>query len=189
MVRVGKETRYYLSLKLQPRLLPEEKILFSRENVWLYKFRCPPWPATIGMPDPLLATLGFCITDQRAIVVQHLRVLSVETSQWFPGTSATTARDLIRSVALQNKHFGSVKWDISGLGRGRFGLGRTPFDKSGGNVSYLEIISGLPSASRLTAAQIFFGIGEEADEELGSAHKVLLEGLRVGRNVISAMDS
>ncbi len=177
MIKLGKETRYYSSLRPQPRLVPEESILFSKENVWLYESTCPPWPTTIGMPDPLLM-IEFYITNQRTVVVEHLRVLNVEMSQWFPGTSAATARDFIKSVAVQNRHFGMVKWDIFGFGRWRFGLGRTPFDKSGGNVSYLEVISGLPSASRLRTTKIFMGIGKEADEELEFAHKILLERLR-----------
>jgi hypothetical protein len=177
MIKLGKETRYYSSSKPQPRLLPEESILFSKQNVWLYESTCPPWPPTIGMPDPLLMMIALYITNQRTVVVEHLRVLNVEMSQWFPGTSAATARELIKSVAVRNRHFGTVKWDIFGFGGWRFGLGRTPFDKSGGNVSYLEVISGLPSASRLRTTKIFMGIGKGADEELELAHKVLLERL------------
>ena len=180
MIKLGKETRCYPSLSPRPRLLPEESIAFAKEDVWLYEFASPPWPTTIGMPDPLLGMNGFYITNQRAVVVQHMVVLNIERSQWFPGTSAAIARDFIKTVAVPNRHLGMVKWDICGFGRWRFGHGRTPFDKSGGNVPYLEIVSALPSAFRLRTTRIFMGIGKEADEELESAHKVLLEGLRVG---------
>ena len=179
MLKVGNETRFFWSKMCQPRLLPGESVLFSKKKLWYYKYRYPPWSYGEGEPLPLILNVSFHITDKRAaLVVQHERILNIEMSFWLPRISAPEATEFIRSVAVREKHFGTVKFDFFGLRRWRFGISRTPFDKSGGNVPYLEIISGRPGESRSRTVEIYMGIGKEADEELESAHNVLLDKLQ-----------
>ena len=147
--------------------------------MWLYEIVHSPLRG-IGLPVSLILKIEFHITDQRTVLVfQQIRILNIDVSQWFTGTSATIASDFIRSVAIKKQHFGIAKAVVLGIDIiGPFGIGRTPFDKSGGDVPYLEIVSSLPGTSRSKTTKIFMGIGEEAENELESAHNILLDKLQ-----------
>ena len=99
----------------------------------------------------------------------------MELSQWRVLTPKSQATEVISKVTVGKKHFGNVRFDFFGLGKGQFGMGSTPFDKQGGEVPYLEIASEIREGSRFRTAQIYFGVGIEAEEDLDTASKLLLE--------------
>ena len=164
-----------------PRLLPDERLLFSKENVWYFSYRLPAWQFGESLPVPLLIGLFFYITDKRAVtVVRHSKTLDIEMIQWRPQAAAPEASEVLTSVRVGTKHFGSVKFDFFGLGKGHFGIGRTPFGKQGGDVPYLEFTSKRHGALHARTVQIYMGVGKEAKEELDAAHSILLEDFQEG---------
>lgn len=158
----------------QPRLFPGEMLMFSKQNVWYLSYRLPPWQFGEGMTIfPM--RISFHVTNMRALTIfRHWGILNMEISQWRTNISTPNASEHIIGIRMDRKHFGLVKFDFWGLGKGRFGIGRTPFGKEGGEVRFLEIISQRPDKSHSRKLRIFMGVGKEADEELESAYKALI---------------
>ena len=128
------------------------------------------------MSVPFLLSLFFYVTDKRAVtVVRHSKMLDLEFSQWQPHVATPAATEFITNVGIGQKHFGTVRFDFCGLGRGRFGIGRTSLAKEGGVVPYLEITSMRPGESRARIVQIYMGIGTEAEDNIQSAYAALAD--------------
>lgn len=169
----GLQARFTTSA--QPRLFPGERLMFSKQDVWYLSYRLAPWQFGEGMTIfPM--RISFHVTNMRALTIfRHCGLLNMEINQWRVNISAPQASEHITSVRTDKKHFGLVKFDFFGLGKGRFGIGRTPFGKEGGEVLYLEVLSKRPDRSRSRTMRIFMGVGEEADEEVKSAYTALVD--------------
>jgi len=85
---------------LLPRLLPGEKVLYSKRWVWAWS--CKSLPTYRVMPNfPLLSESGLYVTDRRALHVFHLfRLVTCEFSQWFEGKSEPRDADCIKEVRV-----------------------------------------------------------------------------------------
>ncbi len=159
----------------QPRLFPGEMLMFSKQDVWYLSYRLPPWQFGEGMTIfPM--RISFHVTNMRALTIfRHWGILNMEISQWHTNASTSRASERITSIRMGRKHFGLIKFDFFGLGKGRFGIGRTPFGKEGGEVLYLEVLSKRPDKSRSRTMRIFMGVGKEADDEVKSAYTALVD--------------
>ena len=156
-----------------PRLFPGEMLMFSKQGIWYLSYRLAPWQFGEGMTIfPM--KISFHVTNMRALTIfRHCRILNMEISQWHTNVSTSRASERITSIRMGRKHFGLVKFDFWGLGKGRFGIGRTPFGKEGGDVPYLEVTSRRPGNVRFRTVIVYMGVGRAADEALEAAYNIL----------------
>lgn len=156
-----------------PQLFPGEKLVFSKEGVWYLTYTVASWQIGTAMTT-FPARILFHITNMRVLtVLRQFGILDTEICQWRAGTSLPEASEHITGVRMDRKHFGLVRFDFFGLGRGRFGIGRTPFGKEGGDVPYLEVTSRRPGNVRFRTVIVYMGVGKAADEALEAAYNIL----------------
>ena len=155
-------------------LLADEKVLFANSKLWYFVHSYTPWQIGENWPIPFLVNAAFYATERRALtIVRHCGILNVELSQWTPGVAVSQGTEIISNVRIGYRHFGSVRFDFFGLGRGRFGNGTTGFGPSGEDVPYLEIVSRRQADTRTRTVQLFMGTGEDGKREIELAHKVV----------------
>lgn len=155
------------------RLFPDEILLFSKQDVWYLSYTIASWQIGTAM-TMFPAKIFFHVTNMRTLIIfRNWGIYDVELSQWRKDTFLPQASEHITNIRLGNKHFGTVRFDFGGLGRGRFGIGRTPFGKEGGDIPYLEVTSRRPGNSWFRTVKIFMGVGKEADEALEAAYNIL----------------
>lgn len=156
-----------------PRLFPGERLMFSKQDVWYLYYTVASWQIGTSM-TAFPVRIFFHVTNMRALsIFRNCGILDMELSQWRKDTSLPQSSEHITDIRLGSNHFGTVRFDFWGLGRGRFGIGRTPFGKEGGDVPYLEVTSRLPGNARFRTVKIFMGVGKEADEALETAYNIL----------------
>ena len=164
-----------LTTLASPLLFPGERLMFSKQDVWYLSYSVAPWQFGKAMTMPPLMRISFHVTNMRALtIIRHWGLLNMEITQWRMNISAPQPSEHITGVRMDTKHFGLVKFDFWGLGKGQFGIGRTPFEKEGGEVPFLEVLSKRPDKSHLRTMQIFMGTGKEADEAVESAYTNLV---------------
>jgi len=85
---------------LLPSLLPEEKVLFFKQQVWiLFVKSLPTYRLNISLPP--LVEVGLYITDKRILlVIYSFRIFAQEFSQWFEGRGTSADNEFIKEVKV-----------------------------------------------------------------------------------------